>query len=425
MELQDYGWQNDGEWRGQKFLVQLPSPGPRLFPASHSYGATNRAGPERRRPEATPPEPRCHYFMIPQQPARTDPGSRTFLLKNHTSDELAVCLSDAGVGLPLARRILAAAVRRGELPTLGRGLSAQMLEKLRAMTEIPHLTQVETVVSAKDGFKKYLFRGAGPEPFEAVRIPLLHRPGDLKYVVCVSSQVGCAMGCVFCATGRNGFGRNLAAWEIVDQVIKIQADSPHPVRGVVFMGMGEPLLNYEAVITAARILSEPCGLAIAGKAITLSTVGIVAGIRRLTAEGHPFRLVVSLTTANPTQRADLMPVERANPTPELLQALREYHEATGQRVTLAWTMMAGVNMDAAAVQALAELTRGLPIKLDLIDVNDPTGRFRPPSQAQLDAFRDALRAGLGMPVARRYSGGQDIHAACGMLAGAVNRGARG
>jgi len=147
-------------------------------------------------------------------------------------------------------------------------------------------------------------------------------------------------------------------------------------------------------------------------------VGIVAGIRRLTAERHPFRLVVSLTSANPIQRAELMPVERAHPTAELWQALREYHGTTGERVTLAWTMMSGVNVDAAAAQALAELTRGVPIKLDLIDVNDPTGRFHPPAQPELDAFRDALRAHLAMPVARRYSGGQDIHAACGMLAGA-------
>ena len=176
---------------------------------------------------------------------------------------------------------------------------------------------LEKIVSPQDGFAKYLFRGDGPEPFEAVRIPLLHRPDDLKYVVCVSSQVGCAMGCEFCATGRMGFRRNLAAWEIVDQVIKIQADSPHPVRGVVFMGMGEPMLNYDRVIQAARIFSESCGMAIGGKAITISTVGIVPGIRRFTAEGHIYRLVVSLNTADPIRRRELMPVEKAYPTPEL------------------------------------------------------------------------------------------------------------
>lgn len=337
------------------------------------------------------------------------------LLKNQTSADLHAALAPAGVTPGLARRLQAAAVRRDAYPAVGPGASARVLGAVKGLTRIPRLAEVDRVVSARDGFVKYLFRGEGPDLFEAVRIPLLHRPDDPKYVACISSQVGCAMGCVYCATARLGWRRNLAAWEMVDQVARIQADSAHPVRGVVFMGMGEPLLNYEAVLTAAAVLSEPCGMAIAAKAITLSTVGIVPGIRRLTAEGHPYRLLVSLTSADPAARRGLMPVEAAHPTPELLQALREYHAATGRRVTLAWTMMAGVNTRPEDARKLAELTRGLPVKLDLIDVNDPSGRFRPPSPAELAAFRDALRAHLGMPVARRYSGGQEIHAACGML----------
>src|SRR5262249_20924500 len=146
---------------------------------------------------------------------------------------------------------------------------------------IPHLELLDRTISPTDGFAKYLFRGpTGPEPFEAVRIPLLHRPHDRKYIVCVSSQVGCALGCVFCATGRLGFERNLGAWEIVDQVMQIRADSEHPVRGVVFMGMGEPMLNYDRVMRAAEVMSDPCGLAIDARAITISTVGVVPMIRR-------------------------------------------------------------------------------------------------------------------------------------------------
>ena len=339
------------------------------------------------------------------------------LLKNQISSQLHTTLAHAGVTPHLARQLLATALKRGELPALGGDLTSRLRDDLLALTKIPHLTQVQKVVSPQDGFTKYLFQGHGMGQFEAVRIPLLHRPDDLKYVACVSSQVGCAMGCVFCATGRMGFGRNLAAWEIVDQVVKMQADSPHPIRGVVFMGMGEPLLNYEAVMTAIGILSEPCGMAIAAKAITLSTVGIIPGIRRFTAERHRARLVVSLTSADPLQRRELLPVEHRNPLPDLMQALREYHAVSGQRVTLAWTMMSGVNVGEGDAQKLAELTSGLPIKLDLIDVNDPSGRFRPPSPAELRDFRDVLRVKLGMPVARRYSGGSDIHAACGMLAG--------
>jgi 23S rRNA (adenine2503-C2)-methyltransferase len=183
------------------------------------------------------------------------------------------------------------------------------------------------------------------------------------------------------------------------------------------MGMGEPMLNYANVMHAATILSESCGMAIAGKAITISTVGIVPGIRLYTAQRRRFRLVVSLVSADPEVRRRLMPVENSCSTPQLMEALREYHEATRRRVTLAWIMISGVNTrDEDAVQ-LAELTRGLPVKLDLIDVNDPTGRFQPPSSEELHRFRDSLTARLGVPVDRRYSGGKDIHAACGMLAG--------
>jgi 23S rRNA (adenine2503-C2)-methyltransferase len=227
------------------------------------------------------------------------------------------------------------------------------------------------------------------------------------------------MGCSFCYTGKMGFIRNLSAWEMVDQVLKIRDDSTHPVRGVVFMGMGEPLLNYDEVIRAARILSEPCGGAISAKAITISTAGIVPAIRRYTAEKHPFRLVVSLTFADPQKRRELMPVEKLHPTAELMDALRERYQVTGERITLAWTMISGVNTGEEDAKQLAELTRGLPVKLDLIDVNDPSGKNCPPSPEELKSFRDALRLHLAAPVARRYSGGKDIGAACGMLAGSA------
>ena len=339
------------------------------------------------------------------------------LLKNMTAPELHAALVPLGVSLRLARRLQAAAIRRDEIPASLPEVSGKLLEQIRGETRLPRLVQLDKKTSARDGFAKYLFRGDGPEPFEAVRIPLLHRAGDEKAIVCVSSQVGCAMGCAFCATGRMGFVRNLAAWEMVDQVIRIQADSPQPVRGVVFMGMGEPLLNVDAVVRAARILCEPCGMAISAKAISISTAGVVPGIRRFAADRLPFRLIVSLTSADPERRRSVMPVETTQPLPEVMAALRDYHAVSGRRVTLAWTMISGFNVREEDAVQLAELVQGLPITLDLIDVNDATGRFLPPAPAELDAFRDALRKHLKMPVARRYSGGQDIHAACGMLAG--------
>jgi 23S rRNA (adenine2503-C2)-methyltransferase len=341
--------------------------------------------------------------------------------KDHTAEELHALLAPLGVSIRTARRLQAAVLQRGGIPEQMPEVPRRLLERVRQKTCIPRLTLLEKVVSPIDGFAKYLFRGDGPDVFESVRIPLLHRPGDEKYVVCVSSQVGCAMGCVFCATGRMGFRRNLAAWEIVDQIMQVRDDSPHPVRGVVFMGMGEPMLNYERVMQAARVLSDPCGLAIDARSITISTVGIVPMIRRFTAERRPYRLIVSLTTADPEQRRQLLPVENTHPLPELMAAVREYHEATGKRVILAWTLLRGVNTRPEDARRLAELTAGLPVQIDLIEVNDATGEFLPPPVEELQAFRDALTAELGMPIVRRYSGGQDIHGGCGMLAGGTDQ----
>ena len=349
------------------------------------------------------------------------PHPAPVLFKDHTATGLHAQLAHLGVSARLARRLQAAVVRAGtdRVPDAMPEVSRRLLEDVRRATAVPRLTLLDRAVSPTDGFTKYLFRGDGEGVFEAVRIPLLHRPGDEKYVVCVSSQVGCAMGCGFCATGRLGFRRNLAAWEIVDQVVQVRADSPHPVRGAVFMGMGEPLLNYDRVMRAAEILSEPCGLAIEGKAITISTVGIVPMIRRFTAERRTHRLIVSLTSLDPERRRELLPVEETHPLPELMAAVREYHEATGRRVTLAWTMLGGINTRPEDARQLAALMAGLPVVIDLIDVNDPTGRFRPPTAEELRTFRDALTEELGMPIVRRYSGGQDVHGGCGMLAGRI------
>ncbi|MFN9373182.1 MAG: 23S rRNA (adenine(2503)-C(2))-methyltransferase RlmN [Planctomycetaceae bacterium] len=340
------------------------------------------------------------------------------LLKDHNAATLQEALSDLQPPERLVRQLHALAMKHSalEIPAEFQNFSKRMLAHIRERVSIPALTLVDKVVSPRDGFAKYIFTGADERRFEAVRIPLLHRPGDEKYIVCVSSQVGCALECAFCATGRMGFQRNLATWEIVDQVVQIQQDSEYPVRGVVFMGMGEPMLNYDRVIRAARIFSEPCGLAISAKAITISTVGVVPGIRRLTREGHAYRLIVSLTSANSATRQKLLPIEKQFPLTELMDAVREYQAATRRRVTLAWTLLSGINTSRQDARDLAELTRGMPILLDLIDVNDPTGLFRRPDSAEAHAFWDSLREELGMPVQKRYSGGQDIHGACGMLA---------
>src|SRR4051812_47295913 len=338
--------------------------------------------------------------------------------KEHTSLTLHEALAPLGVGARLARRLQAAVMQKGGVvPERMPEVPRRVLDAVRQNTEIPRLHRVEKVVSPADGFAKYAFTGEGEGVFEAVRIPLLHRPGDEKYVVCVSSQIGCAMGCTFCATGRMGFRRNLETWEMVDQVMHVRDDSEHPVRGVVFMGMGEPMLNYDRVLRACEVMCDPCGLAIEGKAITISTVGIVPGIRRFTEERRPHRLIVSLTAADSDKRRALFPVENVHPLPELMDAIREYQAVSGERMNLAWTMLAGVNTSREDARAIAELTAGLRVRIDLIDVNDDTGEFARPGDEERRAFRDALSEEVGMPVGWRYSGGADVNGACGMLAG--------
>ncbi|MDY7227459.1 radical SAM protein [Hyalangium rubrum] len=285
----------------------------------------------------------------------------------------------------------------------------RVAEYLRAHAELPRLEVVERR-RADDGFVKYLFASPLGGRVEAVRIPIF----DDKYIVCVSSQVGCALACDFCMTGKLGFQRNLKMWEILDQVLQVREEADRPVRGVVFMGMGEPLLNYAETIRAAQVLSHPAGLAISGTSITFSTAGMVPQIRRYTQEGHPYRLAFSVTSAIPEKRLKVLPIEKGHPLPELVEAIREYTQVRNERAMIAYVAISGFNLGLEDALALKDTFEGIPIKVDLIDVTDPTGKYQPPTAEELKAFRDHLQV-LKSPIARRYSGGKDIGAACGTL----------
>ncbi len=276
------------------------------------------------------------------------------------------------------------------------------------------LEVVERVTDPADGFVKYLFRSPDGALTEAVRIPL-EKPG--RFSVCLSSQVGCAMQCVFCATGRLGFTRNLETWEMVSAFLTVRDEAPGRVSGVVFQGQGEPLQNYDNVIQAARVLSDPSGGRVTGRSITISTVGLAPQIRRFAREKHPYRLIVSLTSAVAERRARLLPVAGRVPLEELASAVREYAaSAKHGRTTLGWVLISGVNSDPAEVAALQQLFSGLELRINLIDVNDPRpDGHRRASDAERKAFMTALQA-LHAPIVRRYSGGATRHAACGMLA---------
>jgi 23S rRNA (adenine2503-C2)-methyltransferase len=295
-----------------------------------------------------------------------------------------------------------------------RGEARVVLDRVQASVRTPRLRVLDRCTDPADGFVKYLLELPDGKRVEAVRIPIF----DTHHVVCVSSQVGCALACDFCATGALGFSRNLSPWEIVEQVLTIRDEAALPVRGVVFMGMGEPFLNYRAVIAAARILSAPAGAAIDGRAITISTAGWVPAIRRYTREGHPYRLAVSVTSAIPEKRGRVMPIEERFPLPELMDAVREHAAARRTRAMLAYVLIRGFNTGREDAEALARLVGSTRVKLDLIDVNDATGRYLPPEAGELSAFRDHLQV-LGCPVVRRYSGGKGAKAACGMLAGGM------
>src|SRR5437763_5595479 len=257
--------------------------------------------------------------------------------------------------LEAGRKLMAAAMRGQAQAT---GISKKILQRVEAETSLEPL-RVARRETAADGFVKYLFEIG----VEAVRIPVpCEAPGadtsvyegkEKKYIVCVSSQSGCALACSFCATGALGFRRNLEAHEIVGQVLAVRAEADRAVRGVVFMGMGEPFLNYDSVIQAARILCHPCGAQIDARNITISTAGIVPAIRRFTAEKHKFRLAVSLTHALPQKRLQLMPIERIHPAAGLVDALHDHARARRTRVLVEYVLLAGVNDSPADARALA------------------------------------------------------------------------
>jgi 23S rRNA (adenine2503-C2)-methyltransferase len=190
---------------------------------------------------------------------------------------------------------------------------------------------------------------------------------------------------------------------------------------VVFQGQGEPFQNYDNVMRAAAVLRDPCGARIGGDRITISTVGVLPMIERFTDEGHPYRLMLSLTSAFQEKRAALVPSARRHPVADLAAAMRRHAQSRGGPVNVAWVLMAGVNTGADEARELARLFPDVPLRLSAIDVNDPTGRFRRADDAERGAFLDALaRHGIGF--VRRYSGGSDIHAACGMLRSLVQGG---
>jgi 23S rRNA (adenine2503-C2)-methyltransferase len=319
------------------------------------------------------------------------------------------------VTLAEARKLIAQ-VHRGEEVAATSAIRRVAAEAVRAAGHVPALELVTETPSQLDPFVKYLLAARDGSRFEAVRIPLEHPD---RFTVCVSSQVGCALGCTFCATGRLGLQRNLAAWEIVEQIRVVRARLPRGrVHGVVFQGMGEPLANIDEVLAAIDVLTEPCALGIDARAITVCTAGLPVGIRRLAKDAPKVRLGLSIHTALPERRKSLMPIARAHDLDDVIAAAADHARATGLAPMWAVTLLDGINDSdddaralAARVRAFADETGILPrlsiIAYNAIGAEDPYRR----------SSRDAeFRAALGVPSHRRYSGGSDVGAACGQLA---------
>ncbi|MBR5931168.1 MAG: 23S rRNA (adenine(2503)-C(2))-methyltransferase RlmN [Lachnospiraceae bacterium] len=289
-------------------------------------------------------------------------------------------------------------------------LPESLRQELSETCDLICITKKEVLTSALDGTKKYLFELSDGNLIESVMMRYKHGNS-----VCVSSQVGCAMGCSFCASTLKGCVRDLTTSEILDQVYEIQEDIGERVSNIVIMGMGEPLLNYDAVVGFVRILSAENALHISQRNITISTCGIIPAIIKLSKEQLKVTLALSLHAPNDEIRRKIMPVAKKYSIPDLLDACEIYFAETGRRVTFEYCLIAGVNDRPEDARELAALLKGKNAHVNLIPVNPtPENRYQETKEADIARFRKILEDGQ-ITVTRRREMGRDISGACGQL----------
>ena len=308
------------------------------------------------------------------------------------------------------------------------GLSPGLRQKLAQFAVMGVLEPLEELAAADGQTRKVLFRLEDNNTMESA-LMLFRNPGTgrERRTVCVSSQVGCAIGCHFCATGQQGFVRNLSSGEIIRQVLFFQRcfspEMTEPAKGekrawvtnVVFMGMGEPLANYDNVRQAIAMLNSPKGMGLGFHQVTLSTAGLLPQIRRITAEKLQFQLAVSLHAANDTLRNRLVPINNKYPLAQLISACKEYNDKTGRNIFIEYALFAGVNDSTRDADELIHLLSGLRCSINLILGNPlPSGDFQPSSRETALAFQREL-IDSGTRTMLRVSRGADIDAGCGQL----------
>jgi len=303
-------------------------------------------------------------------------------------------------------------------------ISKEFRAVLASAASISNLQQIKKSVST-DGTIKFLFSLEDELAIESVLIPSSKKNSaeDKRLTLCVSTQVGCPLDCKFCATGAMGFVRNLTAGEIIDQVIQVQRNSAKRITNLVYMGMGEPLLNYENVMKSIDIINDGRGLNIGARHITISTAGYADRIRRLADEKRPVKLALSLHSLDNEKRTKLMPITKKFPIDTVIEALDYYYQKKRSRPTFEYILFDGFNDTPADIKAFAKLSKRIPCKVNLIPFHSisfmhPSGigaSLKPTPAQHIEVFAKALRE-ADITVMVRSSYGQDIQAACGQLA---------
>jgi len=276
------------------------------------------------------------------------------------------------------------------------------------ISELERVRMLESV----DRSTKFIFKLAGGPHIESVLIPETDR-----VTLCVSSQAGCPAKCAFCATGQLGYKRNLKAGEIVDQFIHAQKVSKRRISNVVFMGMGEPMLNLDNVLKACRILNDDYGPALSQKKITISTVGIVRGMRKFVVVANKLGLALSLHSADENIRQSIMPVAKKNPLADIMVEAKRYTELTRRRISFEYLLLGGINDSISDAKELVKIIQGIPCKINLMRYNPVEGLpFKRPLEKDVIRFQEYLNPRV-YAVTVRESRGADIKGACGQLAG--------
>lgn len=296
--------------------------------------------------------------------------------------------------------------------------SKKLRSKLTEHAFISSLKIVKNLKSSDGETEKFLFELEDGEIIESVLMSYEERIGPSRLTACISTQVGCAMGCKFCATAKNGFIRNLTSAEIADQILRMQkiiAADEKRIANIVMMGMGEPLLNYDNVFSAIRLLNHSDSIAIGIRHITISTCGIVPEIKRLSEEGLQVKLAVSIHSPFDEVRTSLMPINRKYPLKDLMAALKNYQDKTNRRITFEYALIKGVNDDLESAKALANLMDGLTAFVNLIPLN-PIKEFsnERSSSSAIEAFKNLMEK-KGIKTTIRKEMGVDIDAGCGQL----------